>query len=487
MKPNEDALLPLPARIAWTTAAFSFGAEVRCQTGAALGAHTEQLMEELWYNFSMNGSSLRVRETDVLGPFQMVVTAGEELPEMPELAAGEEYAISVTEHGAAVSAKDQSGMLHGFFTLLQLIRAQDLRPGQEALSIPGVSILDHPAVGFRCLHLCVFPETTLPFLHKVVRLAGLLKFSHVILEFWGMLRFDCMAELSWPAAYAKEQIRPILADARSMGVEPIPMFNHLGHASGSRAIYGRHVVLDQNPRLATLFEPDGWTWCLSNPETLELLKAVRSELIQLFGQGAYFHIGCDEAYSFATCDRCRESDSRRMLLEYLNGLAEELGKMGRRPIMWGDMLLDATAWPSPIIAVSRPDQRTHEILDDLDRRIIIADWQYSILDSKLPSTEHFMSKGFDVAPCPWHDSENILALGQGAAELGVFGFMPTTWHTLPEHIRLIPVSAEAGWCGQKKRSLHAGIATLAGSLQRKVFPAHSDYLAAGFRRLEVIE
>ena len=77
------------------------------------------------------------------------------------------------------------------------------------------------------------------------------------------------------------------------------MFNHLGHASASRSSYGRHVVLDQNPRLATLFEPDGWTWCLSNPETLELLRAIRSELIELFGEGGFFHIGCDEAYSLS--------------------------------------------------------------------------------------------------------------------------------------------------------------------------------------------
>ena len=30
-------------------------------------------------------------------------------------------------------------------------------------------------------------------------------------------------------------------------MEVIPMINHLGHASASRACYGRHVVLDQNP------------------------------------------------------------------------------------------------------------------------------------------------------------------------------------------------------------------------------------------------
>lgn len=63
-----------------------------------------------------------------------------------------------------------------------------------------------------------------------------------------------------------------------MGLEVVPMFNCWGHASGSRIRHGRHVVLDQNPRLAPLFEPDGWTWCLTNPRAQALLRSVCDEL-----------------------------------------------------------------------------------------------------------------------------------------------------------------------------------------------------------------
>ena len=69
----------------------------------------------------------------------------------------------------------------------------------------------------------------------------------------------------------KKQIAPLIDEGKAMGMEFIPMFNHLGHASQSRSISGKHTVLDQNPKLETLFEPDGWTWCLSNPDTLKLL------------------------------------------------------------------------------------------------------------------------------------------------------------------------------------------------------------------------
>ena len=56
------------------------------------------------------------------------------------------------------------------------------------------------------------------------------------------------------------------------------MSNQFGHATQSRDAYGRHVLLNRNPRLSRLFEPDGWTWCLSNPDTYRMLAEMRAEL-----------------------------------------------------------------------------------------------------------------------------------------------------------------------------------------------------------------
>ena len=124
----------------------------------------------------------------------------------------------------------------------------------------------------------------------------MLKYSHIVLEFWGMLKLDCMKELSWSIGYEKEQVRPILDEARAMGMQIIPMFNQWGHATACRLISGKHVVLDQNPALQTLFSPDGWSWDLENPEVRRLHRAIRTELCELCGEGDYFHLGCDEVY-----------------------------------------------------------------------------------------------------------------------------------------------------------------------------------------------
>jgi hypothetical protein len=176
-----------------------------------------------------------------------------------------------------------------------------------------------------------------------------------------------------------------------------------------------------------------------------------------------------------------------MLVNYLNGLSEELKQDNRRAIIWGDMLLDRAAWGPGIVAYSRPDQRTHEIIDRLDKSIMIADWQYNIQEPKLPTSEHFMEKGFDVVACPWHNWENVLALSQATKAINAFGFLATTWHTLNERIVLIPYAASTAWCTEENlNKIEAEqLRTTVASLQRKLVPVNGVYENAGWNRNEI--
>ena len=81
-------------------------------------------------------------------------------------------------------------------------------------------------------------------LKRLIRIAEVSQYTHVVIEFWGMLKYDCLKELSWENAYTKEQILPIINEARELGLEPVPMFNMLGHASACRICGGKHVVLN---------------------------------------------------------------------------------------------------------------------------------------------------------------------------------------------------------------------------------------------------
>ena len=481
-------IFPVPYKTVESTGKFNFGPGVNALISDSFkNEEAIELLGDLWTNFTLGVGKLNITKSAQLNENQFLIVNKDSAVDFAPLEDGFDYNLQVTEDRIMIEGVDVKGLIHGFSTLMQTIKPVNLEEGKEIFAIDCVSISDKPALGFRGVHVCVFPETTLNFLRKVIRLSGLMKYSHIVLEFWGMLKYDVMPELSWENAYTKDQIRPLIKDANALGMEVIPMFNHLGHATQSRVMYGKHVVLDQNPKKALLFEPDGWTWCLSNPESLALLREIRKELMELCGPSEYFHLGCDEAYSFATCDICKNTDKHSLLVNYLNGLSEELKQDNRRAIIWGDMLLDRAAWGPEIVAYSRPDQRTHEIIDRLDKSIMIADWQYNIQEPKLPTSEHFMEKGFDVVACPWHNWENVLALSQATKAINAFGFLATTWHTLNERIVLIPYAASTAWCTEENlNKIEAEqLRTTVASLQRKLVPVNGVYENAGWNRNEI--
>ena len=478
---------PEPKQVEWQAEILNIDQQVVLKLSA--GVEDADFLVETWDNFTCRQIPLSVSVSKELSENSFCLEVNG-TPCQPELANKSTYALTVDAKGVAAVAVDAVALKQAWFSMLQMLEPQTGTRQIEGFQLRHVAIQDYPLLKFRSAHLCVFPETTLSFLEKSINLLAMHKFTHVVIEFWGMLKFEALPELSWPQAYSKEEIKPLLQRVRDLGMEPIPMLNHWGHASGSRVIIGRHVVLDQNPLLAPLFEPDGWTWCLTNNETRKLLADIRKELIELFGNVKYFHLGCDEAYSHATCVSCKKHDPAKLLAEYLNSVNDDLKEQGIRPFIWGDALLDSTKWDG-YIATSNSQQKTHETLELLSRDFIIADWQYYLKDKKQTATvKHFAEKGFEVVTAPWHDLENIEALGEMAIEQNTFGMMLTTWHTLPMKMNIITRAGSIMWGGEeagKDNPLYQYNRTSIAAFLRKIRRGTIDYLDAGWRSVEVCE
>ncbi len=337
------------------------------------------------------------------------------------------------------------------------------------------------------VHFCVFPETGLFELRRFLRLCGVLKYTHVVLEFWGMLRFECLPELGWPQAYAKDEIRPLVQEARDLGLEIIPMFNHWGHASASRVMHGKHVVLDQDPGLQPYFSDDGWTWQIGKPEVRALLRAVRGELSELCGPGRYFHLGCDEPYGFDLTER-----SAPEVTGYLNGIAQELKKDGRRAIVWGDMLVadHASFRTGNRYTASCPDLRTEKILlDGLDREIIIADWQYGVREAPVETGLVFRDAGFDVLLCPWDHGtgcDSVSACAATVKEHRLYGLLHTTWHTLTAGMPDVTQAAENCWDRETRPFSLTYYGPRTAALLRRACSVRGDYAKAGWSPVQIM-
>ena len=450
--------------------AFTFGTSLCVKVPPALANDT---LAEILKNFCLG-----ITEVSLVKHDRMEIIIGN--ADIPELD-GHAYAINVCESGVSAVASDEKYLANAFMTVLQMIKPVCTDAGSERFEIPCMLLRDTPNIERRMIHLCVFPETTLIFVKRFVRLCALLRYTHIVIEFWGTYKYKCLKELAWESAFTYDEVKPIMNEARDMGLEIIPMFQHLGHASASRIAHGKHVVLDQNPRLATLFDENGWTWDITKPEVRKLLRDARAELCELCGDGEYFHIGCDEAYLYR-----EEPERNTLLLSYLNEITEELCGMGRRPIMWGDMLLCkedvngqsgyATNAASPKVAKM--------LTSGLDRRMVIADWHYDVFTAPFLSSTHLNDLGFDTLTSPWYTTKNIDAAVK-TAKLS-YGFMLTTWHTLSMRMMSLAYSAALMWQAEGTRVLGFDyFSTGVAALLRKACPINGSYSDAGWAKHQV--
>ena len=478
---------PHPRAAEWREGALELSGPTRLRVTADIPPLMRQWMADLWRRYTLDRLPLEIvenREAGAKWTWQIGETGAP-----PVIQERDTHALAVGATGVAAAGTDEAGARHAWETLLQLLWLREVGPNSATVVLPQVTIHDGPLMAFRGLHLCVFPETDPLVLRKVIHLAGLLKYSHVVLEFWGMLKLETLRELSWPFAWTKAQAQDLIAIAASWGMEVVPMFNMWGHAASCRIRWGRHVVLDQNPALAPLFEPDGWAWCLSNPRTKSLLRDVAVELCEFSGPGGYFHIGCDESYSHATCDHCRTKDRIGLWSDHVNAMAEHVLSLGRRPIMWGDALLEQGKWPVEE-ANGTAFLPTHQAIDAMDRRIIIADWHYEILEGDVPTMGYFRSKGFDVLASPWHKQPNIRTMADAAVRHQAMGTLATTWTALAPNMPMLSAAANSAWSAHpgSREGLHGhwGVAgTHLAAQLRLLTPSGGDYAKAGWHRFEL--
>lgn len=348
----------------------------------------------------------------------------------------EGYRISVSEKSLDIVAVSMAGILNAMKTLRQLA---EVERGVERYSchfIPQCEIEDSPALEFRGIHICVFPETELYTIEKKIRLAAYYKLNYMVLELWGIFQFKSHPQMCWATnKISRTDIKTLINIGRSQGITIVPQFNLLGHASASRAVTGKHAILDFNPQLQSIFEPEGWSWCLTNPRTREILTDIVIELHEFFDNPPYFHIGCDEADNIGTCRDCRKRSLKELIKRHINHFHELLAKRKTRLIMWHDMLIlkGDSRWKR-YIACGVPEQNLEKLHKELPHDIVIADWQYTYPQEgrrkpTWPTSRFFKKEGFDVLVCPFLNMDGVRSLGSLAIKEKFKGMLETTWHT----------------------------------------------------------
>lgn len=394
-------------------------------------------------------------------------------PRMPFLEQDKEYALSVDENGCAVVGRDFGGLMRGFCVLLM-----KLEPYEGHFVLRCTCQQSNYLLKNRMIHICVFPENDLYFIKKLIRLAALCQYTHIVIEFWGMLRYDCLKELAWPHAFTKAEAGELIRECRELGMEPVPMFNQLGHATASRLRYGKHVVLDQTPTLEHLFTPDGWAWNIESSQVKALLRSVRRELYELFGPGEYMHIGCDEAYYISRNPRVRAK-----LPQYLHDLTCEVRQEGRRPMLWMDMLLEKDNFKDCYAAGEKDE--VEALRKACAESSVFVDWQYGCVEVPVPSLLSLKDCGKDVMGAPWNHPDNYRAHISTVADQHMHGIMLTTWDTLKTHIHSILDCAKCCGASTFYWSEFSGLQEETATLLRRVSFEGNSYESSGWAKEQI--
>jgi hypothetical protein len=180
-------------------------------------------------------------------------------------------------------------------------------------------------------------------------------YNAVLWEVENEIQWETCPECVSPDAFTKEKFRDILDYSKKLGLEPIPLFQTIGHAE---------YVLRHEKYFSFREDPDRYDcYCTSNPDVRQFLKKWIKEYIDLFGEIRYFHLGGDEAYKFGTCPVCSkevaEHGPNQLYAEHITDISQPLLENKIRPGIWSDM------------ALKHP-----ESISVIPKNFIIWDWNY---------------------------------------------------------------------------------------------------------------
>ncbi|MDF1488859.1 family 20 glycosylhydrolase [Tessaracoccus caeni] len=278
---------------------------------------------------AVSGEEKAIRALDIaVGPGAgLVLVPGDDAqvrliddPALPD----EAYRLVVDADGVTIAASDVAGFWTAGATLRQLLPAWVNGPAPvpgAALELPFVTIEDAPRFSWRGVHLDVARHfQPLPFLYRFIDQLAALKLNvlhlHLTDDQGWRFEVDGYPELvrtaSWRAHthnpawetndgqphggyYTQDQLRALVGYAQARGVMIVPEVDLPGHVRSLLAAYpqfgdpGATEVKPVAPNFGVFDEVLHLT-----DETMEMVEAIFTQLLDVFPYSYWIHIGGDE-------------------------------------------------------------------------------------------------------------------------------------------------------------------------------------------------
>ncbi len=293
----------------------------------------------------------------------------------------EEYKLTVSEAGVVIEASDAEGINNGIATLYQLI---DVLDGK--INLPVCEISDKPDSSYRAIMLDM-PANMRTFeqlIHYVdICYLYKIKYLHLHLADNGGYNLPSkkFPKLPTPGKhYTVDQINYLRKYCADRGIIIIPEVDVPGHATYLNVTY---------PELFGCTPIEGEARkdlvCIGKPGVMENLQAIFEEVIELFPESPYIHIGGDEAIidAWNNCEDCKKfmkenglKDVKALYTRSIKLLTDMILELGKKPVVWEGFPRDGA--------------------EEISRDVIVTAWE-----SLYHLPNELLEEGFTVTNSSW--------------------------------------------------------------------------------------
>lgn len=306
-----------------------------------------------------------------------------------DMSAGE-YRIECQGGAVREYALDRDGALYGAATLLQLAR-----PIDEGLEMPLVSVYDKPDCSYRSLMLdLAFKYHTLEQLFGMIDLCFLYKIKYLHLHFIDNKSYT-LPSREFPRlpteglSYSFDEIERLNGYAEARGVEIIPELELPGHSAALVSAYPElfGVELDTDPAAVSFRERfNNNVISVGRPGVMENIERLMREIIAMFPNSRYLHVGGDEAQieSWEHCVYCKRymkengiSGVYPLYSHFEKLVTDKVLELGRTPVVWEGFPKEGAEAISRDVIVIAWESLYHLAPDLVEEgfKIVNASWQ----------------------------------------------------------------------------------------------------------------
>ena len=289
--------------------------------------------------------------------------------------AKEEYVLDMDSFTVEITGSKYAGLFWGYQTLLQLLPAEATLPSVQRVPwvAETVRVEDKPRFEFRG----VMADPSRRWLNAtemkmiIDRLARF-KLNYFHFHFaddqgWRLesKKYPLLTQIGsirksspqrWdpnkqdnveygPYWYTVEEVKEIIEYAKERAIEIIPELEMPGHGHALLAAYPQYYCLQEPLEVLTRWGVHSNLYCAGSDETIHFLEDLADEVIELFNESKYIHLGGDESPkdNWKKCPLCQKriadeglKDANQLQFWLVKHFAEYLRAKGKMAIEWDD-------------------------------------------------------------------------------------------------------------------------------------------------------